>query len=381
MKWSRKRNYRKYNVFLTLRLTLTISFFITITVIPLTSILSYTSSSLITIKERRFEGNEGTRITTNLNDTFWEKGPPLPINDTGYAHAYKGKIYFVGGKAVQKYDPWKEQWTVIKQEGLGYHPFSGDSALIGDRIYMVHGWTDRNTTYYDISSNSLESFSHPQKMRLDVAVAAVDDILYVSGGWISGGSAVRTVEAYNPKTDKWSSVQSMSTTRKQHEMVAAGGFLYVIGGYSGSGYRTRTKTVEKYDPSTDEWEYLEDVPAYYTQHGSTTTHDESIIISSIKRSTHVYNSSEEKWVLGPRYPEHSGIIYWANSLTFFNGKVYSIGLRDSPGNYYNSVWITKISEPTESEPQSSSFGSLTFIFSLIILVLFVNKCLRSNEKT
>ncbi|MHA2278071.1 MAG: hypothetical protein ACXAC2_20010, partial [Candidatus Kariarchaeaceae archaeon] len=155
---------------------------------------------------------------------------------------------------------------------------------------------------------------------------------------------------------------------------------YAIGGHPGRGWSAETNSVERYNPSTDEWEYIEDVPSFYDECGSTSLHDESIIITSIRSKTHVFNSSENKWVQGPSYSETTDIDYWANSLVFLNGKVYSIGMRDSPGNYYNTTWIAKISEPTITEQLTPGFNNILPMFSLIILTIFMKKHLKFRKK-
>jgi len=74
--------------------------------------------------------------------------------------------------------------------------------------------------------------------------------IYAIGGRNADSSALSTVEAYDPETDTWTPVASMSTPRSR--LAAATGLdgrIYAIGGQGLSDLAT----VEAYDPITDTW--------------------------------------------------------------------------------------------------------------------------------
>ena len=301
---------------------------------------------------------DSNQYSTNV---LWEKGPPLVINDTGHAHIYNGKIYFIGGSAVQEYDPKRGTWAIINSEGLGYNPYRGGSALIGDKIYIVHGWTAEKTSYYDIKNNIFGNFTPANYNRLDVAVAALDGILYVSGGWRSGSSG-KTVAAYNLQSDTWYFVEPMGIARKDHEMVAAGGFLYAIGGVLGEC------PVERYNPIENQWEEIGEGPAYQ-EFGAVIIQEDNILISGLgEDSTKIFDFTQNKWYQGPIFPEGYGQ-YGANSLAYLDGYVYSIGARDSPGNYYNFFWKAKstippiIDHPRDKKLTEGSLGPISIVWA------------------
>jgi hypothetical protein len=347
------------------------------------------------------------------SDPSWVQSSPLVENDTGYAHVYNDKIYFVGGYNIQVYNPEEGIWTIINEYGLGYQPFRGDSALIGDKIYILHGWTSDETIVYDITTNSISTLSHPPINRIDVAVAAVNGVLYVSGGWLSGDStSITTVEAYNPNTGTWWQVSPMKTSRKQHEMVGTGNYLYAIGGLTGSGFFTMTKSVERYNSITDEWEYREPTDYNYHQCGSTITGKNQLIVSNVEH-TSIYNDSSNTWnsweslqdgAIVPIDPDYRAG-YFANSIVVFNKTVFSIGLRDAPSNYYNYVWTldlpqsttsveitdpsqstptVEISDPSQSTPTieiTESFSIFFLLFDMLMVVILVKKSRgKSNHR-
>ncbi|MFQ5779448.1 MAG: Kelch repeat-containing protein [Nitrospiria bacterium] len=90
--------------------------------------------------------------------------------------------------------------------------------------------------------------SHP-------AVAVYDGKIYSFGG---GGFAFKSLnasEVYDPKTDQWSPLRPMPTTRSGALAVAVGDAVYVMGGgfKKPDGKFTFLKTVEVYLPKEDRW--------------------------------------------------------------------------------------------------------------------------------
>ena len=75
--------------------------------------------------------------------------------------------------------------------------------------------------------------------------------LYAVGGY-DGQSFLSTVECFDPSTNVWSPVASMTTARDGHGVTVLGGLLYAVGGFDGYA-RSTLSTVECFDPSTNVW--------------------------------------------------------------------------------------------------------------------------------
>ncbi len=77
--------------------------------------------------------------------------------------------------------------------------------------------------------------------------------LYAIGGYNATG--VKTVEAYDPATDTWTTKASMPTGRGYLVVAKANGKIYAIGGITGGNLDNISYlyTNEEYDPVTDEW--------------------------------------------------------------------------------------------------------------------------------
>lgn len=92
-----------------------------------------------------------------------------------------------------------------------------------------------------------------QNQRGSAGVAVLNGKLYAVGGR-DGTSCLRTVESYDPHTNKWSVCTPMSRRRGGVGVAVANGFLYVFGGQdapSNNPAASRFDCVERYDPSKD----------------------------------------------------------------------------------------------------------------------------------
>jgi hypothetical protein len=61
------------------------------------------------------------------------------------------------------------------------------------------------------------------------------------------------VERFDPRTNKWEAVYSLSTKRFQFVVGCVGNFLYAIGGNDG---HQDLQTAERYSPHTNRWEAI-----------------------------------------------------------------------------------------------------------------------------
>lgn len=90
-----------------------------------------------------------------------------------------------------------------------------------------------------------------QSQRCSAGVAVLGGKLYAVGGR-DGASCLRTVECYDPHTNKWTSCASMTRRRGGVGVAVANGFLYAMGGQDAPANNPaacRYDCVERYDPS------------------------------------------------------------------------------------------------------------------------------------
>ena len=95
--------------------------------------------------------------------------------------------------------------------------------------------------------------------RNHVGAAVLRGGLVVTGGRpgpVHGGLA--TVERYDPRRKRWTSLPDMNTARSGHATVTVGGRIVVFGGEELDGGTTIEQT-ELLDPSSDRWTALPDM--------------------------------------------------------------------------------------------------------------------------
>lgn len=95
--------------------------------------------------------------------------------------------------------------------------------------------------------------------RSEVAVAELDGLIYVIGGFGASGATTRKSEVYDPATDSWAEAAPLPEPRHHAAALGYGGRLYVFGGYLIS-FRQPTDTVYEYDPATDQWTDVAQMP-------------------------------------------------------------------------------------------------------------------------
>lgn len=118
-------------------------------------------------------------------------------------------------------------------------------------------------------------------LRSTAGAAVLNNRIYVCGGkeeffpeWIicfkcfqivlfiivfsgrDGSSCHRSVECYDPHTNKWTPRAPMQYRRSGVGVGVLNGFLYAVGGHdtpTSNPSVVRTETVERYDAATDTW--------------------------------------------------------------------------------------------------------------------------------
>ncbi|XP_044516856.1 kelch repeat and BTB domain-containing protein 11 [Gracilinanus agilis] len=106
------------------------------------------------------------------------------------------------------------------------------------------------------------------------AMCVLYNYLFLAGGILQGGPEGRArlsdkVFCYNPVTDTWTTVRSLSQPRSQLKLLALDGYLYAVGGEC-------LFSVERYDPRTDRWSTVAPLPkgGFAVAHEATTCNGE-----------------------------------------------------------------------------------------------------------
>nr|XP_054331631.1 kelch-like protein 12 isoform X2 [Pongo pygmaeus] len=144
------------------------------------------------------------------------------------------------------------------------------ATTLGDMIYVSGGFdgSRRHTSMerYDPNIDQWSMLGDMQTARegaglvvasgmiycLGAGVALLNDHIYVVGGF-DGTAHLSSVEAYNIRTDSWTTVTSMTTPRCYVGATVLRGRLYAIAGYDGNSLLS---SIECYDPIIDSWEVV-----------------------------------------------------------------------------------------------------------------------------
>jgi len=86
----------------------------------------------------------------------------------------------------------------------------------------------------------------------EVAAATLDDRIWVAGGLTAEGAGSAEVFVYEPVEDSWTSGPDLPGPVHHSSLVSDGASLWLVGGYTGSGFDAPTAEVWRLDPSTPE---------------------------------------------------------------------------------------------------------------------------------
>ncbi|XP_053734816.1 kelch-like protein 4 isoform X2 [Synchiropus splendidus] len=220
-------------------------------------------------------GRDGLK-TSNMVECYnpvnnvWSTMPPMSTHRHGLGIAVlEGPMYAVGGhdgwsylNTVERWDPQARQWNYVASMSTPRSTM-GVTALNG-KLFAVGGRDGssclRSMECFDPHTNKWSMCAPMAKRRGGVGVATYNNFLYAVGGHDAPASnhcsrLSDCVERFDPKTDTWTTVSSLSVPRDAVGVCLLGDRLYAVGGYDGQSY---LNTVESYDAQNNEW--TEEVP-------------------------------------------------------------------------------------------------------------------------
>ena len=96
--------------------------------------------------------------------------------------------------------------------------------------------------------------------RQETAAVALGGEVYVLGGFDGSGRVVATVEAYDPRADRWRSVADLPLAMHHANAAVVDGRIYVTGFLTGRGFEADGRAFV-YEPERDTWEAIAPLPA------------------------------------------------------------------------------------------------------------------------
>jgi N-acetylneuraminic acid mutarotase len=145
--------------------------------------------------------------------------------------------------------------------------------------------------------------------QVEMGAARIGGFIYGAGGLVPPDETTNQVVRYEIAADRWDLAEGMIVAVNHPGVTAAGGKLYVHGGYTVSGDEgSGTSALQCYDPATGEWVGLEH--SRYTAAANTLAAVGGKLYSiggvrdgSQQRTVQVYDIATDTWSEGPETPE------------------------------------------------------------------------------
>ncbi|CAM0905097.1 unnamed protein product [Alopecurus aequalis] len=154
----------------------------------------------------------------------------------------------------------------LKKVGFGVVVLYGKLYVMGGYA-AVHGKdsVSDEVYHYDAGLNRWGALAKMNFARRDFACSEVNGIIYVAGGFGTGGNSLSIVEAYDPQQNRWTLIGNLRRPRWGSFACGLNNKLYIMGGRS-SFTIGNSRSVDVYDPSRRAWEEIKRGCVMVTSH-------------------------------------------------------------------------------------------------------------------
>lgn len=173
--------------------------------------------------------------------------------------------------------------------------------------------------------------------RSEVTAAAWDGRIVVIGG-LAGAAwtrwqALDTVEVYDVEQDRWESAAPLPRGLHHTAAAAAGGRVYVAGGYDDPDFTADVREMWVYDPETDSWQEAPPMPGPRAAHVMVTIDEKMYVVGGVgPRSAQiwVFDTAQQAWedsgITLPTPREHLAAVNWEGLLVVIAGRDFQSNL-------------------------------------------------------
>jgi N-acetylneuraminic acid mutarotase len=211
---------------------------------------------------------------------------------------------------------WEEKASVSVARAV-----HGGVKVLNGKIYLVGGFdgTPKDIAErYDPDTNQWETLTSMSVAREGLSAAVLNGKLYAIGG-----QNLSSVEMYDPQTGQWSAGQALPTSVFVGSAIATRGKILLIGGKNPSGQNL--DQVLEFDPATNQWSQKAPMPT--ARHAINLVRFEDKIWAiggmdaSRSKKVEIYDTATNSWTTGPPLTiARSHLSAWLG-----NGRIYVAG--------------------------------------------------------
>jgi Kelch motif len=257
-------------------------------------------------------------------------------------------IYVVGGflqagsggvttNAVERYDIAKNRWSRVRSMPIAVNHPAG-VAYKGD-LYVVGGYRGRGDLKDEVGAlqryePKRDRWTRLRSMptrRAALAAGVLGDRLYAAGGANSTEGALKRLEIYDFRKDRWSRGPDFRTRAREHLAgVSAGGYFYALAGREGG--KGNFTVAERFDPRSGRWQLLPNLKKSRGGIAAAATGDRVVVFGGEEpagtiKEVELYDPAKRRWKRLPNLPTPRHGLGGAA----FGSRVYAIEGGTSPG--------------------------------------------------
>jgi len=229
--------------------------------------------------------------------------------------------------------------------------FGAQARAISGNIYVVGGYQSENSDrlqIFNVSNNSWSNGASLATERAGLAMAMLDDRLYVFGG--SGDN--RRTDRFIPGDNQWVRLDTDNTDERMlfsREGAVAEAYnnrIYLIGGRGSTG-----RVVEEFNPGTNKWTQKQNSPSRRFEAASAVYNGRIYVIGGgedfAEDRITAYHISDDRWIVGltpmPKRLRRASAVLISN-------KIYVVGGEDETGRASDATY--------EYDPVANSWRTL-----------------------
>jgi len=310
-----------------------------------------------------------TRIVINALDFFLfpDRFQDMSLKPRLSLDKYEHVVVLTGGsdeygvrKETACFVPSTLSWVSLPT--MPYPHSHHGTAVCGGVLYVMGGANSAPMCCFNPKQNKWSSRGTMLKLK-GCSVTCFHEELYVTGG----EGSWQDVQIYNPNHDKWRPRASMETRRAGHSSVVLQECIYAIAGHDGTVCQN---SAECYNPLSDQWTKVSSMSKVRRFAAAATVCDKIVVVggfgdmtdTTIEPSCEIFEPSTKQWslVFSPLWPRAAhGVVSIDDKVYLFGGENEST-LEDAVECFdlKNNEWKTVGSMPSAMQTSFSGTSLL-----------------------